>query len=222
MAMLRLAVLPAVVVIALLVAWQTGYFELDRRQELYERVQRIRVMPGAEVGFIAAYVVAVVLCLPTTVMIVLGGAVFGFLFGGAFAFAGAMTGTVVAYTVSHTIAQRPVKRIFGEHTVLKKLREHDGIPELIRLRVLPIAPFGVLPYVAGIADVSLKRLLFATLAGALPSIIAYSWLGNELLAAAVGTGDTSRRALWIAAGVTLGMLALSSIPALLRWRSGTR
>ena len=215
-AILRLAVLPLVVGIALLAAWKLGYFELDRRQELYDRVQRIRLISGSEVMFIGAYVVAVALCLPTTILIVLGGAVFGFAYGAAFSFAGAITGTIVTYLVSRTIARRPAMRIFGNHRVLDQLRERDGFLVLFRLRVLPVAPYGVLPYVAGIAGAPIRQLLAATAAGSLPSVLAYSWLGNELLIAATTQGETSKSALWIAAGVTLGMLALSMVPTLLR------
>jgi uncharacterized membrane protein YdjX (TVP38/TMEM64 family) len=215
-AILRLAVLPFVVGIALLAAWKLGYFELDRRQELYDRVQRIRVVSGSEMMFIGAYVLAVTLCLPTTILIVLGGAVFGFAYGSTFSFAGAIVGTVVAYLVSRRLARRPAERIFGNHRVLEQLRERDGFLVLFRLRVLPIAPYGVLPYVSGIAGARMRLLLAATAVGSLPSILAYSWLGNELLIAATTQGETSKRALWIAAGVTLGMLALSMIPSLLR------
>ena len=215
-AILRLAVVPVIVAIGLVAAWKLGYFELDRRQELYERVQRFRLMNGIEVGFIAAYVVVVALCLPTTVMTVLGGALFGFPFGVLFAFAGGHVGTLFTYLVARTVARRPLTRVFGEHRLLRLLRERDGVLALFRLRVLPIAPFGVLPYVSGIASVSLRRLMIATLFGALPQVLAYAWLGDELLRAAVSQGAATTRALWVAGGVTAAMLAISVIPSLRR------
>ncbi|MEX2178894.1 MAG: VTT domain-containing protein [Gemmatimonadaceae bacterium] len=218
--LVKLAIVPAVIVIALLLAWKFGYFELDRRQQLLERVQRLRVIPGVEMGFMAAFALAVTLCLPATVVTILGGAVFGPRFGALFALAGAMVGTCIAFSVARTVARRPINRIFGEHRLFTQLREQAGVLALFRLRVLPIAPFGVLPYVAGIADVSLRRLLVATLIGSLPSVIAYSYVGSELLIAAAYGGDASRRSLWIALGVTGGMLALSAVPQLLR-RRGT-
>ena len=218
-AILRLALVPILVGIALYVAWRLGYFELDQRQQLFERVQRLRMTPGIEAGFIAAFSLVVILCLPATIVTVLGGAVFGARFGAAFGLAGALIGTTAAYLISRTVARRPVQRIFGEHRLLRRLRERDGIVWLFRLRVLPVAPFGVLPYVAGIANVSLRRLLIATLFGALPSVIAYAYVGAELLTAAASGGDASSRALWVAAAVTLGMIGLSAIPGLLRRRA---
>lgn len=218
-AIFRLAIVPLIVVIGLVVAWKMGYFELDRRQELYERVQRFRMLDGVEVGFIAAYVLVVALCLSTTVMNVLGGAVFGATFGIAFAIAGSQLGTVITYVIARRLARRPLQRIFGEHRLLRQLRERQGTLGLFRLRVLPIAPFGVLPYVSGLAGVSLRRLLLASLLGALPQAAAYAWLGDALLSAAMSEGDATRRALWIAGGVTVLMLAISVLPGLVRKKS---
>lgn len=216
LAIVRLAIVPLIVAIAIIVAWKLGYFELDRRQELYERVQRFRLLDGVELGFIAAYVLVVALCLSTTVMNVLGGALFGATFGIAFAVAGSQLGTVITYVIARRLARRPLQRIFGEHRLLRQLRERHGMLGLFRLRVLPIAPFGVLPYVSGLADVSLRKLLLASLLGALPQTVAYAWLGDALLSSAVSQGDATRRALWVAGGVTVVMLAISVLPSLLK------
>ena len=215
----RLAIVPGVLAVGALLAWKAGYFELDSRRELLERVQRLRVMPGIESLFIGFYVLVVVLCLPATAATVLGGAIFGPWFGALLAWVGAMVGTVLAHVLARTIARRPMQRLFGEHRILKMLREHDGVMALLRLRVLPVAPFGVLDYVAGVAGVSLRRLLVATAAGVSLNVIAYAFVGHALLSGALSESDGSRRAIWIAAGVTLVMLSLSFVPRLFHRRS---
>ena len=214
--LLRVLVLPALIVGAIVAAWKLGYFDLDHRQELLQRVERWRNVPGAELVFIAAFSLAVVLCLPITVVTVLGGAVFGGWMGAVLAWTGAEIGTVAAHLLARRIARRPLQRLFGEHRLLRYLRESDTVLALFRLRVIPVAPFGVLDYVAGIANVSLRRLLLATAAGVLPSVVAYAWVGSELLAGLVNESDASRRALWVAGGVSVGMLLVSAIPQLVR------
>lgn len=213
---LRLAIVPVVLLISAVVAWKLGYFELDSRRELLARVQGLRLTQGIVLWYVVGYTLVVVLCLPATAVIVLGGAIFGPWVGALLAWTGAMAGTVVAYWLAHNVARRPMQRLFGEHRLLRQLRQRGDTVALFRLRVLPIAPFGVLDYVAGIAGVSLTRLLIATALGTSLSVLAYAFVGHALLAGLISQRDGSQRALWIAGGVTLGMLALSLIPGWFR------
>jgi uncharacterized membrane protein YdjX (TVP38/TMEM64 family) len=52
--------------------------------------------------------------------------------------------------------------------------------------------------------------------GVIPSVIAYAYVGSELIKGIISQSDASRSALWIAAVVTVGMLLLSVTPALVR------
>jgi phospholipase D1/2 len=215
---LRLAAVPIVVVAALLIAWKLGYFELDRRQRFFDTVQRLRVLPWIPVWFAFLYAVLVALCLPAAILTLLCGAVFGAWVGSAIAWSGFMLGTALAYVIAHRLARRPMTRLFGEHKLLRKLKANDDVLTLFRLRVIPVAPLAVMSYVAGIADVSLKRLLIASAFGALPTI-AYSYAGSALLRGMVSPDDASKRALWIAGAITVVSILLSLISGI-RSRSG--
>jgi uncharacterized membrane protein YdjX (TVP38/TMEM64 family) len=216
MAALRLAILPVVVGIALLLAWKLGYFELDRRRQLIETVQRWRMVPHVEPLYVIAYAVAVSLCLPAAVLTLLAGAIFGAWVGALLSWGGSMLATLIAHWLARHIARAPLRRLFGEHRLLKQLREHGDITTLFRLRILPIAPFAVLDYLAGLAGVSMRRLFLATAVGVLPSVIAYSYVGSELLAGLVARGEASRRGLYIAGGITLAMAMVSLVPGIAR------
>jgi uncharacterized membrane protein YdjX (TVP38/TMEM64 family) len=211
---LRVAALPVVVVAAILVAWKLGYFELDRRQRLFDTVQRLRVLPGIEVIYVAAYALAVTICLPAAVATLLGGAIFGTWIGALLAWLGALAGTVVAHLLARYVARAPLKRLFGEHRLLRQLKQHDDVMALLRLRVLPVAPFAVLDYVAGVAGVSLPRLMLATMIGVIPSVVAYTYVGAELLRGIVAKREASHRALLVAGAVTALMLLISVAPRL--------
>jgi uncharacterized membrane protein YdjX (TVP38/TMEM64 family) len=213
---LRVSVLPVVVVASLVVAWRLGYFDLERRQHLVGVVEHIRQWPWAETAYVIAYALAISLCLPAAVATIIGGAVFGAWKGALFAWLGALVGTVLAHYLARTIARGPVKRLFGEHRYLRELKNRDSVLALFRLRLLPVAPFAVLDYVAGVAGVSLRRLLLATMIGMIPSVVAYTYVGAELLKGIISGGEASHRAFWIAGAVTIAMLALSVVPGLLQ------
>ena len=207
---LRLAAVPFVVVVALLIAWKLGYFELDRRQRFFDAVQRLRLLPWIAVWFAFLYAVAVALCLPAAILTLLCGAIFGTWIGAGIAWSGFMLGTALAYVIAHRLARRPMTRLFGEHKLLRKLKANDDVLTLFRLRVIPVAPLAVMSYVAGIAGVSLKRLLIASAFGALPTI-AYAYAGSAVLAGMVSPNDASKRALWIAGAITVVSILLSLI-----------
>lgn len=216
MPMLRLAIVPVIVVVALYFGWKSGYFELDRRQELAGAVERVRTLPFVGLTFIVIYAIVVSIGLPATITNLLAGAVFGAWVGAFYAWAGAMVATVLAHWLARTVMKAPLRRLFGEHRLLKKLKDNQSFVPLFRLRILPVAPFAVLDYVAGLAGVSLKALLLATAAGVLPSVLAYSYVGAELVKGIVGQDDASNRAFWIAGGITLGMFLISVVPNLIK------
>ena len=213
---MRLAIIPAIVIVAVLIAWQTGYFEMDRRQSLLDTVQRLRLQDGIQIWFVLTYAVLITLCVPATVATLLGGAIFGSWKGALLAWIASLLGTVLAHWLSRSVARNPIQRLFGHHKLLRQLKDNDGVMPLFRLRIIPVAPFAVLGYIAGIAGVSLRRLLVATALAVIPSVTAYSYLGAELITGMTSRDDVSKQALWIAGAVTVAMLLVSIVPGILQ------
>jgi len=213
---MRLAVIPAIVIAALLIAWRTGYFEMDRRQGLLDTVQRLRLQDGIQIWFVLTYAVLITLCVPATIATLLGGAIFGSWKGALLAWVASLLGTVLAHWLSRSVAHKPIRRLFGDHKLLRQLKANDGVMPLFRLRIIPVAPFAVLGYIAGIAGVSLRRLLVATALAVIPSVTAYSYLGAELITGMTSRDDVSKQALWIAGAVTVAMLLVSIVPGILQ------
>lgn len=219
LSILRVLLLPAIALIATYAAYKLGYFELDRRREAAAFVERNRELPVIQVVYVAAYTLVAILCLPAVVATILGGAFFGWFWGGVLAWCGQIVGTALTHTLSARLARRPFQRLFGQHRLLQQLKNDVSILGLFRLRVLPVAPFGVFAYVAGIAGLSLTKLLMATAIGMLPSLVAYSYVGTQLMRGLTDPGSTER-ALRLAGYVTLGMLVISLLPLVVRKARG--
>ena len=214
--LLRLAIIPVVVIGGLVTAWKLGYFDIERRQHLSDVAKGLHALQYTEAIYVALYALAIVLLLPSTVGSLVGGALFGAVEGGLLAWLGALAGTVVAHLLARHVARAPMQKMFGQHRLLRRLKEHDDILELLRLRILPVAPFATLDYVAGVAGVSLPRLLLATMIGALPSVVAYAYVGSQLMRGIATRTDASHRALWVAGVVSVVMLLLSVVPGLIQ------
>ena len=213
---LRIAVLPALVIAAVVVAWRLGYFHLARREQLLALVQHARHNPWAGPLYVIAYTVIATLGLPITVLSIVGGALFGATQGMPLAWTGAMLGTVAAYLLARSVGQGSVRRFLGRHHLISQLRKRSDLWALLRLRVLPVAPFAVLDYLAGLVRIPLRTLLLATAIGALPTVAAYSYAGSELVTGLEQAGQARHRAFWIAAAVTLVMICISLVPRALR------
>src|SRR5438132_1633436 len=121
------------VLAALLVAWKLGYFDLERRRHLADVVHALRARPGTAIVFVVAYAIALSVGLPATIATVVAGAMFGFWSGSALAWIGALIATVVAHSLARSIAREPLRKLFGEHRLLRRLRERGGIMALLRL-----------------------------------------------------------------------------------------
>jgi uncharacterized membrane protein YdjX (TVP38/TMEM64 family) len=208
--------LGAIVASALVIAWQLGYFELSRREQIAALMEHSRGVPYIALVYVAAYAVVVVLVLPATLFSMLGGALFGPMVGVVLAWSGAMLGSLAAHLLSHSIGRRPAQVFLKRHPMLRRLRDRADVWTLVRLRVLPIAPFGVLDYVAGLSGVPLRTLLIATALGILPGTVAYVIVGHQLTSGLESEGPVARRGLWIAAGITTAMVTLSLVPVVVR------
>jgi len=210
-AALRLAIIPVLVAVAALVAWKMGYFDLDHRQNLARAVERIREMPGVHVVFVAVFAISIALCLPVSMGTWVAGAVFGVWLGAALSLVSSLAATMLGYWLARKVARRPIQKLFGEHRLMRKLKNNDGIREIFQLRVIPIAPFAVFTYVAGVAGVSMRRLLAATALASIPTSVAHAFVGQQLMRGIASSSGDSRQALLWAAGITVAMLIVSLV-----------
>ena len=123
---MRLAIIPAIVIVALLIAWRTGYFEMDRRQSLLDTVQRLRLQDGIQIWFVLTYAVLITLCVPATIATLLGGAIFGSWKGALLAWIASLLGTVLAHWLSRSVAHKPIRRLFGDHKRAQRASDAEG------------------------------------------------------------------------------------------------
>lgn len=218
----RLALIPVLVAVAALIAWKMGYFDLDHRQTLAKAVERIRQMPGVHMVFVAVFSVAIALCLPVSVGTWVAGAVFGVWIGALLSLVSSLVATALGYWMARRVAKRPLQRLFGEHRLLRELKNRDGVGEIFQLRVIPIAPFAVFTYVAGIAGISVRRLLAATAIASVPAGLAHAFVGTQLMRGIASDSGDSRQAVVWAVGITIAMLLVSLVIGIARKKDQPR
>jgi len=159
------------------------------------------------VAFVVVYAVAVVLLLPGTIGTLVAGAVFGFPLGAAAALVGATSGATLAFLVSRAMGRRGAQSLFGDR--LESVDEFVGrndFTSILILRLMPIVPFNLLNYGAGLTSVRLSRYVAASAIGMAPATMLATGLGDQ-------ADDPTGTAFLLLLGAFLALLVVSALYA---------
>lgn len=204
------------VMIALAVAWKLGLFELMRSGALEQAAMDLRRVPFITPIFVVAAAVGIMLWCPVTLLAVLGGALFGLRDGLVLNWVGAMLGAIGGYELTSRI-RKDIRAVFLERHKhrIDTLGGANGFMAIFRLRLIPIVPFALVNTAGAFAEVPRRDYLIASALGSIPSIVAYTFCGQGVLAGVEGAGHRALVRVAIAGGV---LLVLSFAPSAFRAR----
>lgn len=146
-------------------------------------VQRLVAAAGvaAPIAYVAVYVVLTMLMFPGSVVTAAGGVLFGTWFGTLLSVLGATAGATGAFVVGRWLGREQVDRVTGGRVErVDRWLEDNGFLAVLYLRLVPVVPFNVLNYVAGVTALRRRDYVLATAVGIIPGTFAYSALGSNL------------------------------------------
>ncbi|MCM8794210.1 MAG: TVP38/TMEM64 family protein [Candidatus Omnitrophica bacterium] len=139
---------------------------------------------GASAPFVYALLYAlntVTLLPPIFIMSLTAGLAFGKVTGFLALMAGAMIGTSATFYISRRVGREFVeKRLAGKFKSLDERLRRNGFATVLFFRVIPLVPYEVLNYTAGLSNVSFKDYWWGTLIGLLPGVAAAVFFGDSL------------------------------------------
>ncbi len=139
--------------------------------------------------YIVLYIVATVLVLPSTALNLTGGAIFGLWFGTLWTSIAAITAAMVSFAYSRSFAPKVLVKKFGSSCrVMDAELLRGGVFYIFAIRLLPIIPYGLVNFVAGLTSVSFKDYFLGTVLGTIPGVLPFVLLGSSGLKA-LRTGD---------------------------------
>ena len=143
----------------------------------------------APIIYIFLYVIATVLVLPSTPLNLTGGAIFGPWLGTLWTSAAAIIAAIVSFAFTRTIGRKALaKHLAGRWQVMDAEVRRGGIFYIFAIRLVPIMPYGLVNFAAGLTSVSFKDYVLGTAIGTVPGIFPYVMLGSSGLKA-MKTGD---------------------------------
>ena len=152
--------------------------------------------------FVVAYVVCSLLVVPKGVLSIAAGLAWGLVPSVGVVMVGALLGAVTAFWVGRWLGRDAVARLAGDQ--LGRLDEQvarHGVAAIVIVRLIPVIPFTVINYAAGLTAVRFGPYLVGTAIGIVPGTVAYVALG------AYGTQPAS----WEFAGAVGAFLVLTLV-----------
>lgn len=133
------------------------------------------------VAVAALYAALTVALVPGSALTVAAGAIFGPVVGSLVSIAGALVGATAAFALARRTARASLEQVQGERAarVQQRLREH-GLLSIIALRLIPLVPFNVLNYIAGVSAIRARDYVVGTAVGIVPGAIAFATLGGSI------------------------------------------
>jgi uncharacterized membrane protein YdjX (TVP38/TMEM64 family) len=164
----------------LALAWRwTPLYEWLDPSPLIVLAERLQQSAAAPLLTLAAFVAAVLLAVPLTLMVVVTVLVFGPWLGYAYSLPGALAGATAAYAVGRLLGRSSLRQLAGSRFGrLVQGLDRRGALTLAMVRVIPVAPFTLLNLAAGAARIRLRDFLLGTLLGLAPGMFAVVLLTN--------------------------------------------
>jgi uncharacterized membrane protein YdjX (TVP38/TMEM64 family) len=163
--------------------------------------------PWQPIVFIATNCVVNTIGVPGTLLVVVGGAVFGLAWGTLWSLIGATLGAIGAFGLSRYLLHGWFVSRFSHHPQLlscNRLMDQQGLLMVLTIRFAPLAPFNLINFLLGLTAVRPPIYALGTFIGIIPGTFAYTWLGASGQTALQGKGS-------IALIMSLTLLTLLSL-----------
>ena len=169
----RIGMLVAVLLTAALAIQVSGW---DGPRELQSAVEGAG--PAGAAVFVLGYALLVLIPFPASALTILGGVLFGVRAGIVLVWAGAMLGALGGFALGRLLGREGVNRLLrGRLAAADRMLGRHGFAAVLAVRLVPLFPFTVVNYAAGVAGVRLRNYAAGTALGMLPAAVAYVAVG---------------------------------------------
>ncbi len=130
--------------------------------------------------FVLCYALATSLLLPATPLNLLAGAAFGPLVGTLLTAAGALAGAVADFALARSIGRRgAAERLTQKWPTIGNELRRGGAWYVFAMRLLPVIPYGVVSYAAGVSPIRFRDYFWSSLPGTVLGILPFVLIGSS-------------------------------------------
>ena len=179
----------------------------------------------APLVFIGLYVTLTVLGVPMVILTFFAGFTFGAMKGTLYVLIGANIGAYLAFVLARYLGRDFISRyIKGPMDRIDRQLRNQGFLRMLQLRLIPIIPFNLLNFAAGLSGIRKMHYLLGTLFGIIPASFIYVYTAASLMQvymAGAELDEIARTALRSSALTNLGiaftlLVVISMVPVVYR------
>lgn len=134
----------------------------------------------APIIYIIAFSLVPLTFFPDSLLAILGGSLFGLCQGSIFTLIGALIGGSISFFLSRFLGDRFIKPSKNKKLLnIEEILKNQGFLTILLLRLIPLFPFDLISYGAGLTSIKYNDFFFGTLIGTIPGIIVFVNLGAQ-------------------------------------------
>ena len=169
-------------------------------------------------AYFGLYIALTVCFVPTQALSISSVVVWGWALGGLVELLAATTSAVFPFLIARGTLRESIVARLEKHRTVSEVLDREGFTLLLVLRVVPILPFTVLNYAAGLTSLRLWQYIVGTLIGMIPSTFIFAYFVHAVLEGVMQPRQVVTRGLL--AGLLLAILIIATrlaIPRVRRW-----
>jgi len=179
----------------------------------------------APLVFIAVYAILTTVGVPMVVMTFVAGFTFGAMYGTLYVLIGANIGANLAFDLARYLGRDFISRyIRGPIDRIDRQLRNKGFLRMLQLRLIPLIPFNLLNFAAGLSGIRKIHYVLGTMIGITPSTFIYAYTAASLMQvymAGAELDEVARAALRSSALTNLGialalLITISLTPVIYR------
>lgn len=201
-----------IVVVALWVSPLRQQLTVENAMQLRDELSSRWYGPPA---FIVTYAICATLLVPASVFVLSSGFIWGGPVGGTYALIGGTLGACLSYGVARLLGAGILQRFGARGARLAGQLKGAGFRSFLIVRVIPVIPYAMLNYGAGVAGIRFGVFTLATLLGLAPATYVFAWSSDALLNGRLTGEDAFLRVAAIAAAIVV----VAVVPSLLKRRA---
>jgi len=153
--------------------------------------------------YIILFTIVPLTLFPDSILAIAGGMIFGIVNGAIYTMIGAVCGASLSFYLSRTFGQTILKSLLGKHSILPLEKfKSKGFIFILILRLIPLIPFDIISYSAGLSEIKYKDFILATVFGIIPGVFVFTNIGDKSI-------DIGSDAFYVSLALLIGLITIT-------------
>ncbi len=170
----------SIVIVSMFILYKLNIFNLSNPEEFKEYIQSFGVW--APLVYIILFTVVPLTLFPDSILAISGGLAFGIVWGSIYTMIGALMGATLAFFITRTIGNDTVNKLLDKKFKgAKRYTDKMGIEVILLLRLIPLFPFDIVSYLAGLSNIKFRKYIIGSIIGTIPGILVFNNIGQQII-----------------------------------------